>query len=92
MVNGDLSDEANETFNLNLTSASNATIADNRGVVTIANDDVPPTISINDVSVTEGNSGSKNVTFTVRLSVASGKTITVTYATAEGSAVAAVLM
>ncbi|MGQ9663059.1 MAG: Calx-beta domain-containing protein [Kiritimatiellia bacterium] len=38
-VNGDDRYEANETFYLNLTSALNATIADNQGVGTIVNDD-----------------------------------------------------
>jgi hypothetical protein len=87
-VNGDLLNENDETFNLNLSTATNATIADARGVATIVDEDPAPTVSIDDVSVTEGNSGTKNVTFTVRLSVASGKSITVDYATADGTAVA----
>ena len=87
-VNGDLLDENNETLNLNLSGASAATIADNRGIANIVNDDLPPTVSINDVSVTEGNNGTSNVTFTVTLSDASGKTVTVDYATADGSALA----
>jgi hypothetical protein len=87
-VNGDLRDENDETFNLNLSGASAATIADTRGIATIVNDDLPPSVSINDVSVTEGNTGTRNVTFTVTLSAASGKTITVNYATADVSALA----
>jgi Domain of unknown function (DUF4082)/Bacterial Ig-like domain/Calx-beta domain/Bacterial Ig domain/Purple acid Phosphatase, N-terminal domain len=87
-VNGDLLNENDETFNLNLSGASAATIADNRGVATIVNDDLPPSVSINDVSVTEGNAGTKNVTFTVTLSAASGKTVTAGYATADGTALA----
>ena len=71
-----------------LSGASNATIADTRGVATIVDDDLPPTMSINDVSVTEGNNGTRTVTFTVTLSAASGRTITVNYATANGSALA----
>ncbi|MCX7590620.1 MAG: DUF2341 domain-containing protein [Kiritimatiellae bacterium] len=39
VVNGDVRYEANETFYVNLTGAVNATIADNQGVGTIANDD-----------------------------------------------------
>ena len=50
-------DEANETFFVNLSSPVNATIADGQGVGTITNDDPPPTISIDDVTVTEGNGG-----------------------------------
>jgi large repetitive protein len=49
-----------------------------------------PTLSINDVTVTEGNSGSLNATFTVTLSpVNSAQTVTVNYATANGTATTA---
>jgi hypothetical protein len=87
-VNSDIRDEADETFNVNLSGAVAAAIADSRGVGTIVDDDATPTVSINDVSVTEGNSGTKNVTFTLTLSGASGRSITVTYATADGTALA----
>jgi len=57
VVNGDTTVEPNETFFVNLSNAVNATIADGQGVGTILNDDAlpTPTLSINDVSVTEGN-------------------------------------
>ena len=87
-VNGDTTFEPNETFNLNLLGPVNATIADNQGVGTINNDDAQPTISINDVSVSEGNVGTTSAGFTVSLSGASGQTITVNYATADGTATA----
>lgn len=46
-------------------------------------------LSIADASITEGNSGSKNLTFTVRLSKADRKkTISVAYSTADGTATA----
>ena len=45
-------------------------------------------LSINDVTLDEGNSGSKNATFTVALSVALGQAVTVNYATANGTATA----
>jgi glucose/arabinose dehydrogenase len=48
----------------------------------------PPTISINDVSVNEGDSGTTNAAFTVSLSNASSQTITVNYATADNTAIA----
>jgi hypothetical protein len=47
-----------------------------------------PSVSIDDVSVTEGNSGTLNMTFTVKLSAAYSKAITVHYSTADGSATA----
>ncbi len=87
-VNGDTTFELNETFFVNLTSPTNATITDNQGTGTITNDDAQPTISINDVSVTEGNSGTVTATFTVSLSRTSSQTITVNYTTADGTAAA----
>ena len=48
----------------------------------------PPEISISDVVLTEGNSGSVAVQFNVTLSAPSTKTVTVDFATADGSALA----
>lgn len=45
-----------------------------------------PSISINDVSVAEGNSGLTPAVFTASLSAASGSPVTVNYATANGTA------
>jgi hypothetical protein len=89
---GDTLDEANETFKVNLSQANNATIADGQGVGTIIdNDDSTPVLSqlsINDVSVTEGDSGTKNATFTVNLSAPSSQSVSVNYATANDTAIA----
>ncbi|MGZ5387639.1 MAG: Calx-beta domain-containing protein, partial [Solirubrobacterales bacterium] len=90
-VNGDTAVEPNETFNVNLSGATgNATIADGTGVGTITNDDVAAgsTISINDVSVAEGNSGQTPAQFTVSLSAPQAAPVTVAFATANGTAVA----
>jgi hypothetical protein len=46
----------------------------------------PPSISISDCTVMEGNAGQTQCTFTVSLSAASGQTVSVSYATADGSA------
>lgn len=48
----------------------------------------PPSLSVSDPSVTEGDSGSKNATFLVSLSVPSTDTVTVDFATADSSAAA----
>lgn len=57
------------------------------GVGTILNDDFNfPLVNITDVTVTEGNSGTKNASFTVTLSAASSQTATVNFSTANGSA------
>jgi hypothetical protein len=90
VVNGDTSVEPNETFFVNLSAPVGATIADAQGQATITNDDAGalPTISINNVTVTEGNSGTTNAVLTVTLSQTSASTVTVNYATANGTAAA----
>lgn len=85
-VIGDTLNEPNETFYVNVTNPNGATITGGQGVGTINNDDAQPSLSIGDVSVTEGNSGVTTATFPVSLSAASGQTVTVNYATADGSA------
>ena len=50
-----------------------ATIADGTGTGTITDDDPMPTLTINDVSVTEGDTGTVAATFTVSLSPFSGR-------------------
>src|SRR5206468_1343316 len=55
---------------------------------TILDDDPPPSLSINDATVTEGNNGNIKAAFTVTLSVPSGRTVTVNYAAADGTATA----
>jgi subtilisin family serine protease/subtilisin-like proprotein convertase family protein len=89
VVIGDTINENNETFFVNLSSAVNAGIADSQGVATIVDASDPlPSMSIDDPVLVEGASGTKNLNFTVRLSAPSGKTVTVNYATADGSAAA----
>jgi large repetitive protein len=87
-VNGDVADEVDETFGFTLSNPGNATIADGSGLGTITDDDVAPTLSVDDVSVTEGNVGTKTATFTVTLSAASGQAVTFDWTTAPGTATA----
>ncbi|HKU76166.1 MAG TPA: FG-GAP-like repeat-containing protein [Pyrinomonadaceae bacterium] len=84
-VNGDNIDEINETILVNLTSPVNATLGTAQGTVLIQDDD-GPTLSIGDVSVTEGNSGITNAVFTVTLSSASVQDISVNFSTVDGTA------
>ena len=86
-VKGDVLDEANENFSLGLSSPVNATVADANGIGTITDDDAAPSLSVGNATVTEGNAGTVNATFTVTLSAVSGQTVTVAYATANGTAV-----
>src|SRR6185503_5315514 len=87
-VIGDVINEANETFFVSLFGSTNATISDSQAVGTITNDDSVPILSINDVSVVEGDSGSATLLFTVSLAPAGGQTVTVNFATADGTATA----
>jgi uncharacterized spore protein YtfJ len=82
--------EPDETFLVNLSIPAGATIADAQAQGTVTNDDVtpPPTLSISDVSVTEGNSGTSTASFTVSLSAAAAGAVTANYATADGTATA----
>ena len=56
-------------------------------MLTILDDDPKPTISINDVSKAEGNSGTTNFDFSVTLSSASGQVVSIDYTTLGGTAV-----
>src|SRR5439155_306903 len=87
VVNGDTVAEADETFSLNLSNCSACTIAAGQGIGTILNDDGPPTLSIGDVSLTEGDSGTKGYTFTVTRSGDLSGASSVDYMTVDGTAV-----
>ncbi|MBT3268226.1 hypothetical protein HN371_13790 [Candidatus Poribacteria bacterium] len=89
LVTGDTTDEATETFNVNLANASFGTITDGTGVGTITTDDTAPTISIDDIAITEGDSGDVAGTVTVTLSNASDSTIAMTVALADDTATSA---
>lgn len=88
-INGDTTFEANETFFVNLSSPSGATLSDSQGTGTITNDDANPVgVRINDVSITEGNRNTKSMQFTITLTSPLSTAVTVNYATANGSAIA----
>ena len=91
-INGDTTPEANETFQLNLSNLVNtsgtASITDAQGIGTINNDDAtPPSITINDVSIVEGNAGTSIATFTVTRTGGTDA-FSVDFATANGTATA----
>ena len=85
-VIGDRLAEPNETFVVNLSDPTNATIADGQGVGTIIDDE--PLLSISDMSKKEGNSGLTAFAFTVSLSVAYDVPVKIGYSTANGTATA----
>ena len=84
----DTLDEANETIEVLLTNPTNATVGDGKGVGTIADNDTAPVLSINDVQIVEGDSGTSDMVFTVNLSQPSGQAVTVNFATQDGTATA----
>jgi hypothetical protein len=84
---GDRLAEPNETFvvNLSILYDSTATIADGQGVGTITDDE--PRVSISDVTKYEGKKGKTTLfTFTVTLSAAYDQAVTMSFATANGTA------
>ena len=91
-INGDTKVEANETFNVNLTGATNgATISKGVGVGIITNDDAAPvagSVSIGDAQIVEGNNGTQLLNFTVTRSGGTAA-FDVNYATSDGTATVA---
>ena len=79
--------ESDETFEVQLSNPGNATIGVAAGVVTITDDDTGgggPTLSIADLTVTEGGSAA----FTITLSEVVSNNVVISYQTANGSATA----
>ena len=71
---------------MTLSNATNATISDATGTFSIVDDDATPSLSINDVSTSDESNAATNMTVT--LSAASGRDVTVDFATSNGTATA----
>jgi hypothetical protein len=86
---GDRISEANETFKLNVTSASGvvgtASLGDQE--FTITDNDTPPTWTTSDVSIAEGNTGVTTAKVPVSISAPSGVDTTFDATVTAGSAV-----
>ncbi|MDE2807746.1 MAG: hypothetical protein OXN90_04945, partial [Gemmatimonadota bacterium] len=81
----DSADEDDETFTLTLLAdpaPKNAALGTETATGTIEDNDNPPLVNVADARATEGNF----MNFMVTLSAASGKSVTVTYATLSGTA------
>ncbi len=87
-VLGDLFDEPDEQFTVQLSNPTNAELLNDTATGTIVDDDGLPQLAIADQTVLEGNSGSVNALFDVTLSPASADVVTVDYTTNDGTAVA----
>ena len=93
MICNDTVVESNETFTATLSAATGgATIGTPAtATITIIDDDVVvPSLTINDVRVFEGDTGTVNAVFTVTASTTSTTAFSVTYSTADNTATAGV--
>ena len=86
LVNGDTTFEADETFTVHLSGATNATIGTADGTGTIVNDDAPPSFSIDNVTHNEGDVGTTNFVFTVTKTGSTGLSSSVNFTTLDGTA------
>ncbi len=82
-VTTDTLDEDDETFSLVLSNPTNAVLEDGTATATITDDDNPPVVSIDPaaIEIDEGSVVTSGKDVVVKLSTASGKTVTVPYTT-----------
>jgi hypothetical protein len=87
-INGDAVLEPNETFIVTVANVVGATVSHGTAIGTINNDDTSSSnLSVNDMSLNEGDSGTKLLTFTATLSQAAPVAVTFNANTVDGSAV-----
>jgi hypothetical protein len=87
-VKGDQIDEADQDFFVTLANPQNGTVTDSQGKGTILDDDDPPHVSVDDLTVPEGDLGTSFAPFTISLDNLTEKMVTVHYGTTDGSAIA----
>ncbi len=88
----DALDEEDEQFSLvlgGLVATGNVSLGAASATGTIVDDDAPPVLSVSSPSVPEATAGTGSVEFVVTVTPPSGKTISFTRATADGTATAA---
>jgi hypothetical protein len=84
----DALDEDDETFVVNLTAPSGISIGDGQAQGTITDDDPLPSLATGDCAALEGQTASTPCTFSLSLTPASGRTVSVGYTTQGGTATA----
>ena len=83
-VTDDLMHELTETFTVELSAPTGATIDDGLGVGTILDNDPAPSVSIDNITIHEGGvGGSATASFTISLSAATYQDVTVTWSLAD---------
>lgn len=88
-INDDNESEAEENFNLNLGNVSNAISFNQRGIVTLEDDEESlPIISVADINLNEGNSDTTTALLTLTLDKPATQTISVDYTTQDATATA----
>jgi hypothetical protein len=85
-VNGDITEEVDEYFTLNLSNPVGLLLDRTSATGTIMNDDTLVTLSVIDTLVTEGNSGITSVSALVQLSHSTSHAVTFNYHTVNGTA------
>ena len=85
-VLGDALVESNETFHVRLVTDGNVPMARQRATGTILDDEPRPSLSVQPLTLLEGNDGISDATFTFRLSGPSEQLIRVLVSAAAGSA------
>jgi len=87
-ISGDTVYEDDEDLSVALAGETNVQLADASATVTLVNDDLLPGISVDDVSVAEGDAGDAALSFTVSLANPSAFPVSVDVASADGTATA----
>jgi hypothetical protein len=87
-VVGDALDENDETFTVTLSGPVGATLGDGQATGTILDDDPLPALVVDDCGATEGDAGATPCAFVARLMPASGRTVSASYQTEDGTATA----
>jgi Calx-beta domain len=87
-VLGDLLDEFDERFAVSLSTPAGAVLGDASGEATIVDNDPLPSLAISDTTALEGHAGTSAAQILVTLTPASGRAVSGSYFTIDGSAVA----